>query len=38
MYTLTLPHDDVITQFNEILASIEPKLISNALQIQTLEN
>lgn len=37
MYTLTLPHDDVITQFNEILASIEPKLISNALQIQTLE-
>ncbi|MEQ5204804.1 restriction endonuclease subunit S [Providencia stuartii] len=37
MYTLTLPHDDVITQFNEILASIEPKLISNALQIQNLE-
>lgn len=37
MYTLTLPHDDVITQFNEILASVEPKLISNALQIQTLE-
>lgn len=37
MHTLTLPHDDVITQFNEILASIEPKLISNALQIQTLE-
>lgn len=38
MYTLTLPNDDVITQFNEILVSIEPKLISNALQIQTLEN
>ncbi|WP_392565493.1 restriction endonuclease subunit S [Utexia brackfieldae] len=37
MYTLTLPHDDVITQFNEILVSIEPKLIGNALQIQTLE-
>lgn len=37
MYTLNLPSNDVIIQFNKTLASIEPKLVSNALQIQTLQ-
>ena len=36
-FTIGLPSEDVIQQFNDYLASIETKLIYNSKQIQTLE-